>query len=114
MNLDKETNRQPSIDADEHADLDGHGAKKVITLDLTTGLPLDPRHLYGYDSDTHTWRPIEVVESTAIAGRYVLAVGNIDGSPITGGGGGTIDTANLLLQTGDNFLLETGDQLLLA
>lgn len=45
-------------------------------------------------------------------GKYVLAVANADGTPISGGTTET-DTDNFLLESGDDFLLESGDQLLL-
>lgn len=113
MNLDKETQIIVATNKDEHVDIDGHGAKKVVQLDPTTGLVFDPRRMYGYDADTETWRPIELVESTESPGHYVLAVGNIDGSPITGGGSVTPTTDDFLLENGDFLLLENGDNLLL-
>jgi hypothetical protein len=33
VDLAKETNRQPSIDADEHSTVNGRGAKKVVAID---------------------------------------------------------------------------------
>ena len=44
--------------------------------------------LVAWDRAANTLRRVELVESTTTPGSYVLAVGNIDGSPITGGGGG--------------------------
>lgn len=46
-------------------------------------------------------------------GKYVLAVANADGTPISGGSTTPTDTDNLLLENGDAFLLENGSQLLL-
>lgn len=79
-------NMQNEISWSENALVNGVAAKKVVVLD-EVGNQAVPGHLYGYDAATATWRPIQVVESTVSPGEYVLAVGNIDGSAITGGGG---------------------------
>lgn len=44
--------------------------------------------LLAYDRAAGVMRRVELVESTTTPGHYVLAVGNVDGSPITGGSGG--------------------------
>lgn len=93
-------NMQPMMDWEEHAEVNGVAAKKVVLLDQNGNQSI-PGRLYGYDSATSTWRPLEVVESTINPGHYVLAVGNTDGSPISGGG--EVDT------TGYNFdIYDTG------
>lgn len=53
---------------------------------------------------------IPLVRST-VTGEFSVAVANADGSAIEGGTS-TVDTSNLLLETGDALLLESGDLLL--
>lgn len=105
-------NMQPTIDFEEHASVNGEAAKKVVLLDPATGDVADARHMYAYDVATTTWRPVQLVESTSSAGFYVLAVGNYDGSPISGGAA-AVDYSDLLIQDGSFYLLQNGDNLLL-
>lgn len=107
-------NLQPMIDFGEHGEVNGVAGKKVIILD-ENGDQVNPGHLYGYDASADVWRPIQIVESTTSPGDYVLAVGNIDGSMISGGGTtGTVTTNYLLLEDGtSSLLLEDGTSHLL-
>jgi hypothetical protein len=105
-------NMQPEIDFFEHAEVNGIAAKKVVILG-EDGSQSIPGRLYGYDADTATWRPLQVVESTDSPGNYVLAVGNIDGSPITGGSSTPTDYGDYLLEDDTFLLLENTDNLLL-
>lgn len=106
-------NMQPMIDYGEHGEVNGVAGKKVIILD-ENGDQVNPGHLYGYDAAAGVWRPIQLVESTTSPGNYVLAVGNIDGSMISGGGtGGTTTTSAIELEDASLLLLENGSTLLL-
>jgi hypothetical protein len=77
-----------------------------LTTQYVQNLSFDPKfnllavELVAYDRTTDTMRRVELVESTAYPGSYVLAVGNIDGSPISGGGGGGITPPDSTYGTG--------------